>query len=160
MSRRTISLDTIRIASPCETAWDDMAGTERMRFCHLCQKTVYNLSAMTRDQAEKLIRQMEGRTCVRLYRRRDGTVLTSDCPVGLRAARRRVALWVGAAAACFLALVAWAGSLAGLKIASRFGSRGGVSISNIFDPDPPECIMGEMPIQGIPPGPAQPQGEQ
>ena len=86
MPGRTISLDTIQVASPCNAAWDDMAGTERMRFCQLCQKTVYNLSAMTREQAVKLIRQKEGKACVRLYKRRDGTVLTSDCPVGLRGA--------------------------------------------------------------------------
>ncbi len=163
MSRRTISLEAIQIASPCDAAWSDMAGTERMRFCHLCQKTVYNLSAMTKEQAEKLIRQKEGRLCVRLYRRRDGTVLTSDCPVGLRAARRRVALWVGAAAACFLALVAWAGALAGLKLASRSGGRNGnIPILNLFDPDPPDCIMGDIappevaphdPANGRPGGP-------
>jgi len=161
MPRRTISLDTIQIASPCEAAWDDMAGTERMRFCHLCQKTVYNLSAMTRAQAEKLILQKEGRACVRLYRRRDGMVLTSDCPVGLRAARRRVALWVGGAAACFLALVAWAGALTGLKIANRPGSRGGCPILNLFDPDPPDCIMGDIaPPEVLRPAPPQPQAGQ
>lgn len=124
MSRKTIPLEAIQVASPCDAAWDDMTGTERMRFCHLCQKTVYNLSAMTREQADKLIRQKEGRMCVRLYRRRDGTVLTGDCPVGLRAVRRRMALWVGGAAACFLALVGWGSAMVGLKIASRPGSRG------------------------------------
>src|SRR5438105_4345139 len=124
MPGRTISLETIQIASPCDAAWDDMAGTERMRFCHLCQKTVYNLSAMTRAQAEKLIRQKEGRACVRLYRRRDGTVLTGDCPVGLRAVRRRMALWVGGAAACFLALVTWGATLVGVKMVSRLNAGG------------------------------------
>jgi hypothetical protein len=159
MSRRTISLDTIQIASPCEAAWDDMAGTDRMRFCPLCHKTVYNLSAMTTEQAEKLIRQKEGRMCVRLYRRRDGTVLTSDCPVGLRAVRRRVALWVGAAAACLIGVVAWAGALVGLKMAGRTGARdGSIPILNLFKPDPPPCIMGGIAPPALPPGNAP--GEQ
>jgi hypothetical protein len=150
MSGRTISLDTIQIASPCSASWDDMAGTERMRFCNLCQKTVYNLSAMTREQAEKLISQKEGKACVRLYRRHDGTVLTSDCPVGLRAMRRRMALLAGGAAACLLALVASAATFAGLKFAGRLGRGAGNSILNVFRPDPPDCVMGE-PVPEFPP---------
>ncbi len=144
MAGRMIALETIRIANPCNAAWDDMDGTERMRFCHLCQKTVYNLSAMTREQAEKLIRQKEGKACVRLYKRRDGTVMTSDCPVGLRAVRRRMAVLVGGAAACLLALVASAAAFAGLTYFSRV-SRGN-PILNIFRPDPPDCIMGGIGI--------------
>jgi hypothetical protein len=151
MPGRTISLEAIQVASPCDAAWDDMAGTERMRFCHLCQKTVYNLSAMTRAQAEKLIRQKEGRVCVRLYRRRDGTVLTGDCPVGLRAVRRRMALWVGGVAACFLALVSFGAALVGVKVAGRLNSRGGAPILNVVDPDPPDCVMGDVAPLEIPP---------
>jgi hypothetical protein len=152
MSRKTIPLDTIQVASPCDAAWDDMAGTERMRFCHLCRKTVYNLSAMTREQAERLIRQKEGRACVRLYRRRDGTVLTSDCPVSLRAARRRLALWAGGIAAGLLTVVAWGGALVGLKIVHQSGQRGNVPILNLFEPDPPDCIMGDIaPVEVMPP---------
>jgi hypothetical protein len=150
MAGRTISLDTIRIASPCNAAWDDMAGTERMRFCRLCQKTVYNLSAMSREQAERLLRQKEGKACIRLYRRHDGTVLTSDCPVGLRAVRRRMAVLIGGAAACLLALVTSAAAFAGLKFASRLSRGAGNSIMNILRPDPPECVMGE-PVPEIPP---------
>ncbi|HEX5269016.1 MAG TPA: hypothetical protein VFW33_00950 [Gemmataceae bacterium] len=156
MSGRRLSLDTIQVASPCNASWDDMAGTERMRFCHLCQQTVYNLSAMTREQAENLIRQKEGKLCVRLYRRRDGTVMTRDCPVGLRAIRRRMAVLVGGAAACLLALVTAAAGYAGLK----FG--GGTPILKMFQPDPPDCVMGE-PVPEFPPvnpGNAPPAGAQ
>jgi hypothetical protein len=162
MSGRTISLDTIQVASPCDASWDDMAGTERMRFCQLCQKTVYNLSAMTREQAERLIRQKEGQACVRLYKRRDGTVLTSDCPVGLRAMRRRAAVLIGGAAACLLALVASAAAFAGLKFAGRLSRGAGNSILNVFRPDPPNCIMGDMMPPELPPdNPANPpQGGQ
>ena len=63
---------------------------ERVRFCEGCQKRVYNLSAMGQAEAEGLLRRHEGHLCVRYYRRRDGTILTSDCPVGLQAARRLV----------------------------------------------------------------------
>jgi hypothetical protein len=67
-----------------------MIGSDRMRFCGQCNLNVYNLSAMTRDQAESVIAANEGRLCVRFYRRVDGSILTRDCPVGLRAVRRRL----------------------------------------------------------------------
>jgi hypothetical protein len=67
-----------------------MTGDERVRFCGQCELNVYNLSAMTKAQAENLIVRTEGRLCVRFCRRRDGSILTQDCPVGLRALRQRM----------------------------------------------------------------------
>lgn len=67
-----------------------MYGTDRVRFCGLCSQNVYNLSAMTRDEAEDLIRGTEGQLCVRFYRRWDGTILTKNCPVGMRAIKERL----------------------------------------------------------------------
>jgi len=72
----------LTIASPCPASWDDMEGDDRVRFCPECELNVYNLSAMTEEKALKLVEEREGRLCVRLYQRRDGTVLTTDCPVG------------------------------------------------------------------------------
>jgi hypothetical protein len=66
-----------------------MTGDAQARFCNLCGKSVYNLSAMTEDEAEALVRERTQDTCVRLYRRADGTVLTSDCSVGSEERRRR-----------------------------------------------------------------------
>src|SRR4051812_46899095 len=62
---------------------------DRTRFCRLCAKNVYNLSKMSAEAAAELIRQNEGQLCARIYQRRDGTVLTADCPVGLK----RPILW-------------------------------------------------------------------
>ncbi|XYH99625.1 hypothetical protein ACMHYB_07655 [Sorangium sp. So ce1128] len=81
-------LDSLRVASPCTASWDEMAGDDRVRFCRTCEKNVYNLSEMPRDEAERLVRAAAGDLCVRLYRRADGTVLTADCPVGVN--RRRI----------------------------------------------------------------------
>jgi hypothetical protein len=83
-------LDRIRIASPCTSDWRFMLGNNAVRYCGQCNKNVYNLSAMTRGEAETLIRRMEGRLCVRYYMRRDGTIINADCPVGLRAVKQRV----------------------------------------------------------------------
>ncbi|MBV9957368.1 MAG: hypothetical protein JO360_03070 [Acidobacteria bacterium] len=83
-------LDQVKVAAPCTADWESMLGDERRRFCGQCEKNVYNLSAMTRREAEELINRTEGRLCVRFYRRADGTVLTQDCPVGLLALKRRL----------------------------------------------------------------------
>jgi hypothetical protein len=83
-------LDQIKIASPCTADWDRMEGTDRVRFCSECQKNVFNLSAMTRREAEALLQETNGTLCTQLYRRADGTVLTTDCQVGLRAKVSRV----------------------------------------------------------------------
>src|SRR5580765_2302016 len=106
MPRFTNHLKHVRVASPCKAEWDEMIGTDRMRFCGQCSLNVYNLSAMTRDEAESLIAANECRLCVRFYRRRDGSIITQDCPVGLRAIRqrtRRIAKAVGAYLVAFLA---------------------------------------------------------
>jgi hypothetical protein len=93
-------LEDVQIASPCSENWEDMVGDQRTRFCVKCDKNVYDVSAMTRDEAETLIASTEGsdELCLRLYRRQDGTILTADCAVGRR--RRRVTR-VAAAAAVF-----------------------------------------------------------
>jgi hypothetical protein len=100
-------LDQIRVATPCTARWEDMIGDERVRHCGQCDKNVYDLSQMTRAEAEQLIVATEGRACVRLWRRADGTILTADCPVGVRRRRRRRGLFaaVGGAVAAVAAFI-------------------------------------------------------
>jgi len=98
-------LQQIAIAKPCPANWDEMTGDERARFCQHCQKNVYNLSTMTAQEAVELVRAKEGKLCVRFYRRRDGTMLTSDCPVGVREYYRRAQRSVAMAVATFIALL-------------------------------------------------------
>ena len=95
MPKLTSPLDHLRIAAPCPADWDQMFSFEdkRVRFCSQCNLNVYNLSGMSRQEAEALITKTEGRLCVRFYRRADGSILTQNCPVGLKAIKRRVA-WV------------------------------------------------------------------
>lgn len=82
-------LDNIRVASPCTADWSQMTGDERARHCNKCDKQVFDLSEMTRAEAEALIIEKHGKLCARYYRRADGTILTSDCRVGAVAARKR-----------------------------------------------------------------------
>ncbi|BCM92007.1 hypothetical protein IAD21_03886 [Abditibacteriota bacterium] len=89
MQSSLISLESIEIASPCRADWDAMQGNQCVRFCPSCGKNVYNISAMARDEAMRLIEQKEGNLCLRLRRRADGTVLTNDCPIGETAHKRQ-----------------------------------------------------------------------
>ncbi len=115
MARYTSPLNNIKVASPCSANWDEMYGTERKRLCGDCNMNVYNLSAMTRAEAESLIMNAEGRVCARFYRRTDGTVITKDCPVGWRAAKQRMRKIWGAVASVLLAF------MAGIGFTSLFG---------------------------------------
>jgi hypothetical protein len=108
--RRLPVLDDLRVAAPCHAAWESMLGDERVRFCGRCEKNVYNLSALTRAETEALLVAREGKPCVRYHRRADGTVLTTDCPVGARRRRRRrrmVAAAFGAMSTVAAAGAAW-----------------------------------------------------
>jgi hypothetical protein len=99
-------LDNIRIASPCTADWSKMTGDERVRHCGDCKKNVYNLSDMTRDEAEAVIIEKEGRLCIRYYQRTDGTILLKDCTVGVSRRRRRRLVAAGA-----IAMLAGGGAL-------------------------------------------------
>ena len=83
------TIDNIYVASPCDVPWSSMDGNSTVRHCGDCKKNVYNLSLLTREEANQLLYEKEGKLCVRLYKRFDGTVLTADCPKGLRMMRKQ-----------------------------------------------------------------------
>jgi len=112
-----------------------MIGNDRSRFCGQCSLNVYNLSSMTRAEAESLIARSEGGFCVRFYRRQDGSIITENCPVGLRALRRRVSSVSKAIATTVLTF------FAGLSIYES------LSALSILDP-PPYQTVGVMAVQG------------
>ena len=126
-------LKRVRIASPCPASWDAMEGDERVRFCGSCRRSVYNLSGMSRSEAEQVIRQSEGRLCVRLYRRRDGTVLTRDCPVGIAAIRKRFAMAIVRSAAVVLFVYALVARPLGARTAAA-SHREPPAVSALDDP--------------------------
>lgn len=101
-------LGVIRTAAPCPKKWADMKGDGVKRFCDDCKLNVYDVSQLTTLEAYRLLKLSEGRVCARIYTRADGTVLTRDCPTGLRRARQRAlrtALALGAMAASGVAAV-------------------------------------------------------
>jgi len=106
MSRFDGPLNNLKVASPCSADWEQMFGDERKRFCDDCKLNVYNLSGMTRGDAESLIMNHEGRLCVRFFARADGTVITQDCPVGWEKVKRRTRRMATAMASLFATLFA------------------------------------------------------
>jgi hypothetical protein len=52
-------------------------------FCDQCQLNVFNVENLTSYQVRDLVMKPEGRTCMRFFKRFDGTLLTRDCPRGL-----------------------------------------------------------------------------
>jgi hypothetical protein len=96
MKTNSLNIERFRIATPCPISWHQMTGDNRVRFCDHCQLNVYNLAELSKLEAQTLIASKEGRLCARLFQRADGTILTKDCPVGLRALRLRVSKRVAA----------------------------------------------------------------
>jgi hypothetical protein len=104
MSKR-INLNNLIVASACPANWHHMVGDDRARFCNQCNLNVYNIANLTETEAIELIAQNEERLCGRLYRRADGTVITKDCPIGIKVIRRKVTKIAGATLAALLSLV-------------------------------------------------------
>jgi hypothetical protein len=133
-------LGRVKIASPCDARWEDMRGDDRARHCALCDKQVFDLSAMDAAEAEAFLRERVGEpTCVKLRQRADGTILTSDCPIGERRRRRRRLVVAGAA----VALTAVAGAIATAASPADPGCRVDDVMGQMAAPDP-RPIMGEM----------------
>jgi hypothetical protein len=88
--RRLKLLGNVRLAAKCNVDWDTMKGSEVQRFCNQCKESVTDLSAMTEVQAALFVESASKKgACVRFYQRHDGTILTKDCPDGLKARTRR-----------------------------------------------------------------------
>ena len=79
MPKRLDVVTDLRIAKPCPARWADMPGDDHRRHCDRCDRDVFDLRHLTADAAVRLLAD-GGERCVRLHRRRDGTVVTADRP--------------------------------------------------------------------------------
>lgn len=145
--RRLPMLDQVRIATPCAAKWDEMVGDDRKRFCLSCEKNVFNLSALSREEAEQfLLEHASGDVCVRFYQRADGTIMTSDCAVGVKRKRRKKTALavVGAGALALGAFTSLAqrprvamGGMSPMPIAERPTDPGGQWAAGGLEPSEP-----------------------
>lgn len=156
MSAAKVKLDVLAVKNPCPESWDAMSGDDAVRFCGLCRMNVYNLSAMTRAEAEHVVATREGRLCVRFYRRADGTVTTVDCAPQRFLAMRRAArqtLTAGAALlASLLTLVFGLGlfRFSGVDVSSWLQDTAIGKIAKAGGLMEPEVVMGEEMMMGEP----------
>jgi hypothetical protein len=156
------ALDLIEIPIPCDVSWSSMPGDDQVRHCGQCRQNVYNVSMLTRAEANRLLR---ARACLRIYRRPDRTVITSDCRERLRAARKRGLLVFAGT----LVIVLWAQlcaqlvGLAGLKrlLDSGHATMGepvrvpvpGMVAPPVAPVPPPSVQTPPRPLMGAPPPP-------
>lgn len=96
-------LDVIEIPEPCQVPWETMSGDERIRFCGMCKKNVYNISELSNSEAESFLGENLGSVCLSFIRRADGTIVTDSCPkilkpvrAGFRRLKKIVAIVLGA----------------------------------------------------------------
>jgi hypothetical protein len=144
------ALDSVEIAIPCQVPWDSMPGTDQVRHCGQCKQNVYNVSELTRAEAMRLV---GGRACLRIYRRPDNTVMTSDCRARLRAARKKgLLIFAGT-----LLIVLWAqvcAQFVGLMGLKRLIGSGGHTMGEAV-PVPGVVAPPEVPVMGAPPLPPE-----
>ena len=141
MSKFDSPLNNIKIASPCSADWNAMYGDDRKRFCGDCKLNVYNLSGMTRDEAETLVTNAEGRLCVRSYQRADGTVITADCPVGWAKIKARTKVYATAIASLLVAM------FSGVLLVSMFSKNKTSTLGRLpipFTTPSPQMMLGAV----------------
>jgi hypothetical protein len=119
-----VPLDVIEIETPCAKPWNEMSGDDRTRFCDHCHKQVFDVSAMPREEAERLVCEKAGSMCVRFARDARGAVITLDYAPPRR--RRKWPLWTGV----------------GL-VAALAGALG------IYARTPPKPTVRPMPLMGV-----------
>ena len=137
--KRSGKLDSLRVVTPCPVTWESMKGDDAVRFCGRCRKNVYNVAALDPAEAVALVERTEGRVCMLLTRRADGTVVTGDCWAQLRRARKRGLVALAVAAPAILATQLWS---------QGFGLR---TLSDLFSVRPAP-IAGAAAVTPIAPG--------
>lgn len=90
----------IPIYMPCQERWEEMPGDDRRRHCQACEQDVYDLSAMTRREAEPVLaRRRNGeRVCVRYAADKSGEIRFRSeplVPAAMLLSVRRLALGAG-----------------------------------------------------------------
>jgi hypothetical protein len=115
MAKFDSPLNNLKVASPCSQDWNAMLGDNRKRYCGECKLNVFNLSGMSKAEAENLIMNAEGRLCVRFYKRADGSVITEDCPVGWARVKQRTKAYVTALASLIFTFFGALGLVAAFK---------------------------------------------
>jgi hypothetical protein len=110
MVKQSSLLADLQLGIQCPADWDQMiGGNDHVRHCPTCRRDVHNLSVMTSQEAEAILkRQEQGRVCVRFARRADGRVVTRDSHGQGRGTAGKFLVLVGALLMAFLfSMLVW-----------------------------------------------------
>jgi hypothetical protein len=70
------------LEKPCDSPWESMRGTDKVRHCASCERDVYSLSDMTELEAElRLLNAADAVPCIRYARDSDGEVMHLPPPM-------------------------------------------------------------------------------
>jgi hypothetical protein len=116
---QSISLDVLKIDSPCRLPRNALPRSEAICFCKTCDKPVHNLTKLTTAQAQALIASAPEEVCIQMERDGKGRLITLDYARSTGSRPRR---WISLAAS--MSLIAAGFQL--VKESSRVVSRGGV----------------------------------
>lgn len=155
MSTSPFSLDAVRLAFECPMRWEKLARVasgqhpngrdDERRFCHACNKHVHNLSAMTRAEAEALVRDDATPICVRVEVDAAGRSIHRPSAAAVLAG----AVLVAGLGGC--APTADSDSSAGEAAVSEPGSAVIAEATPAGLADEPHVVMGEPPAVVSPP---------
>ncbi|HSS18503.1 MAG TPA: ankyrin repeat domain-containing protein [Pyrinomonadaceae bacterium] len=109
-------LNNITIPSPCTADWNSMIGNDQVRFCQHCKLNVHDLSAISRNQAERLVAKSNGRLCIRYVRDPLGRLVNLPATQKLHRISRRASRFVAGA---FTATLSISSAVAQSSPASR-----------------------------------------
>jgi len=101
-----VTLERSETKASCQTNWDDMDGTPKVRYCESCQQHVYNFAGLSLPEIEALVEHYDGPGTVTIYTRTDGTFMTAERPRSLCSLRERVTATTAVAVGCLLGLLA------------------------------------------------------
>jgi hypothetical protein len=122
------------LEKPCDSPWESMAGSDKVRHCTSCDRDVYSLSDMSELEAElRLLNSGDAVPCIRYARDRDGLVAHLAPPPP----RRFHFHFAGASARA-------------LVVASALVARDAVAQGKDKANEPVQCVM----LSGLAPSPA------
>lgn len=125
-------LTRVPLAKPCDSPWESMVGSDKVRRCAACERDVYSLSDMSELEAElRLLNAGDAVPCIRYARDRDGLVvhLAAAPPRRLRVA---------------------SASARALVVASALMARDAVAQGKDKPNEPVQCVM----LNALEPAPA------
>jgi hypothetical protein len=118
MTTRKTLLDRVEIVSPCTADWNAMQGTDEVRFCSECRKYVYNLSEMTRREAEALLSTRRNQMCARLLRDLERQTITLESLPPIRLMSWKPGPVANAIVSALISIAPMGASLASAKVLS------------------------------------------